>query len=165
MIIRITTVQNRIVINEMATDATHTTHSESKKGPNKDTSVYISNEDRKNSIETTHLNTPKSLNKLEETGMVNDNDLTDKTYNTPYLSQRTVAPVAPVADNEKNITKIKRTKAEDVGLPEIPCIFDCGYKDCISFDLSLHYLEYHKPALLKLPYRKGIHGISRLIMQ
>ena len=37
----------------------------------------------------------------------------------------------------------KKTKAEEVGLPEIPCLY-CDFKDPVEFDLSLHYLEKHR---------------------
>jgi hypothetical protein len=47
-----------------------------------------------------------------------------------------------------------KTKAEEVGLPEIPCMF-CGYKDPIEFDLSLHYLEKHRQDLIRLPIGKS----------
>ena len=43
-----------------------------------------------------------------------------------------------------------KTKAEEVGLPEIPCLY-CNFKDPIAFDLSLHYLEKHRQQLIRLP--------------
>jgi hypothetical protein len=46
------------------------------------------------------------------------------------------------------------TKAEEVGLPEIPCLY-CNFKDPIAFDLSLHYLEKHRYQL-RLPIGKAI---------
>jgi hypothetical protein len=42
-----------------------------------------------------------------------------------------------------------------VGLPEIPCIFHCGYKTSIEFDLALHLQEHHRMDLIKLPIGKG----------
>jgi hypothetical protein len=47
------------------------------------------------------------------------------------------------------------TKAEEVGLPEIPCLY-CNFKDPIAFDLSLHYLEKHRYQLIRLPIGKAI---------
>ena len=44
--------------------------------------------------------------------------------------------------------------AKEAGLPEIPCMF-CDYKDCIEFDLELHYLERHRSELINLPIGKG----------
>ena len=57
------------------------------------------------------------------------------------------APTNKVIQNRK-------TKAQEVGLPEIPCMF-CGYKDPLEFDLSLHYLEKHRSNLIKLPIGKS----------
>ena len=48
----------------------------------------------------------------------------------------------------------KKTKAEEVGLPEIPCLY-CDFKDPIEFDLSLHYLEKHRWNLIRMPIGKS----------
>jgi hypothetical protein len=48
----------------------------------------------------------------------------------------------------------RKTKAQEVGLPEIPCMY-CDYKDPIEFDLSLHYIEKHRYQLIRLPIGKS----------
>lgn len=59
------------------------------------------------------------------------------------------------ATSRKTETNHKaKTKAEEVGLPEIPCIY-CNFKDPIAFDLSLHYIEKHRYQLIRLPIGKA----------
>ena len=47
-----------------------------------------------------------------------------------------------------------KTKAEQVGKPELLCIY-CDFKDPIEFDLSLHYIEKHRQQLITLPIGKS----------
>ncbi len=39
-------------------------------------------------------------------------------------------------------------------LPSIPCLW-CKYTDKIKFDLSLHYIKFHRRKLIELPIGKG----------
>jgi hypothetical protein len=70
--------------------------------------------------------------------------------NTPYTSLKSDASDASDAFSTTNA----KTKAELVGKPEIPCIY-CDFKDCIEFDLSLHYVAKHKLDLIRLPIGKS----------
>jgi hypothetical protein len=47
-----------------------------------------------------------------------------------------------------------KTKAEQAGKPELLCIY-CDFRDPLEFDLSLHYLEKHRPNLIRLPIGKN----------
>jgi hypothetical protein len=73
--------------------------------------------------------------------------------NLPYRHLKCDASDASDAPNNKVILN-RKTKAQEVGLPEIPCMF-CGYKDPLEFDLSLHYLEKHRSNLIRLPIGKS----------
>ncbi len=46
------------------------------------------------------------------------------------------------------------TKAEQVGSPDIPCLY-CDFKDPLEIDLSFHYLEKHRSNLIRLPIGKS----------
>ena len=74
--------------------------------------------------------------------------------NTPYTCLKSDASDASDASSATEPSQNQKTKAEQVGLPEIPCTF-CDYKDPIEFDLSLHYLEKHRQNLIRLPIGKG----------
>jgi hypothetical protein len=52
------------------------------------------------------------------------------------------------------LSQNRKTKAEQAGKPELPCIY-CDFKDPLEFDLSLHYLEKHRPNLIRLPIGKN----------
>ena len=71
----------------------------------------------------------------------------------PYRHLKCDASDASDAPTNKVIQDGK-SKAQEVGLPEIPCMY-CDYKDPIEFDLSLHYLEKHRPNLIRLPIGKS----------
>jgi hypothetical protein len=119
---------------------------------NNDNSVNILN---KSSIENNRNNNPilKSDLPLLYINSTNTNQL--KLYsNTPYTSLKSDASDASDASNATKPSQNQKTKAEQVGLPEIPCTF-CDYKDPIEFDLSLHYLEKHRQNLIRLPIGKG----------
>jgi hypothetical protein len=73
----------------------------------------------------------------------------------PYTPQKSDASDASDASHilHKDVSRAK-TKAEQVGKPELPCIY-CNFKDPIEFDLSLHYLEKHRQNLIRLPIGKS----------
>ena len=51
-------------------------------------------------------------------------------------------------------THSHKVKVEGLDSPAIPCLFQpCDYKHEIEFDLSLHYLEKHKPEALQVTNR------------
>jgi hypothetical protein len=70
--------------------------------------------------------------------------------NTPYTSLKSDASDASDASSA---TKVK-TKAEQVGLLEIPCMY-CDFRDCIDFDLGIHYVAKHRQQLVRLPIGKS----------
>jgi DNA replicative helicase MCM subunit Mcm2 (Cdc46/Mcm family) len=67
----------------------------------------------------------------------------------------TATPSAIAVDSRTTITQDARERGHVVALPEIPCIFHCGYKTPIEFDLALHLQERHRMDLIKLPIGKG----------
>jgi hypothetical protein len=71
----------------------------------------------------------------------------------PYRPLKCDASDASDAPSRK-VNQNGKTKAEQVGLPDMPCLF-CPYKDPLEFDLSLHYIEKHRPDLIRLPMGKG----------
>jgi hypothetical protein len=75
-----------------------------------------------------------------------------KCPDTPQKSDRSDASDASRI-LRKDVAHAK-TKAEEVGLPEIPYLY-CDFKDPIEFDLSLHYLEKHRQNLIRLPIGKS----------
>jgi hypothetical protein len=70
--------------------------------------------------------------------------------NTPHTPSKCDASDASDASSA---TKVK-TKAEQVGLPEIPCMY-CDFRDCIDFDLGIHYVAKHRQQLVRLPIGKS----------
>jgi DNA-directed RNA polymerase subunit RPC12/RpoP len=77
--------------------------------------------------------------------------------NSPYTPSKSDASDASdaltITATTQPIPKAQ-SKAEQVGLPELPCIY-CEYSDCIEFDLSLHYIEKHRQNLVRLPIGKS----------
>jgi hypothetical protein len=148
---------NNIEESKGATHATDATHYNSRQWLKEDILKDSINKTSENDRASTTQDISKSYNSSLDNYTIikteNNNDIDD----TPLLSSKCVASVATVAesnDNSNNRSK-RHNKADEVGLPEIPCLFSCGYKDCIDFDLSLHYLECHKPELFALPIGKG----------
>ena len=78
--------------------------------------------------------------------------------NKPYRHLKCDAcDASDATDTTSRKTEINhkaKTKAEEVGLLEIPCIY-CDFKDPIAFDLSLHYIEKHRYQLIRLPLGKA----------
>jgi hypothetical protein len=75
------------------------------------------------------------------------------TSNLPYRPLKCDASDASDAPYRKG-NQNGKTKAEQTGMPELPCIY-CNFRDPIEFDLSLHYIEKHRPDLIRLPIGKG----------
>jgi hypothetical protein len=74
---------------------------------------------------------------------------------TPLKSDASDASDASTTSHKVlNANYNKKTKAEQVGSPDIPCIY-CDFKDPLEFDLSLHYLEKHRQNLIRLPIGKN----------
>jgi hypothetical protein len=74
---------------------------------------------------------------------------------TPQKSDASDASDAPNIPNEAaKLSRNGKTKAEQAGKPELPCIY-CDFKDPLEFDMSLHYLEKHRPNLIRLPIGKN----------
>jgi hypothetical protein len=144
--------------NKSATHATDATHYNSRQGLQEDIlndgiNKTNKNDTRAHITEDISKSDNISINNNTITNTENNNDVDD----TTLLSSKCVASVATVAENNdsSNNRSKRHNKADEVGLPEIPCLFSCGYKDCIDFDLSLHYLECHKPDLFTLPIGRG----------
>jgi hypothetical protein len=74
--------------------------------------------------------------------------------NTPYTSLKSDASDASDASSATRVSQNLKTKAEKVGLPEIPCMY-CNFRDCIEFDLSIHYVAKHRQQLVRLPIGKS----------
>jgi hypothetical protein len=86
------------------------------------------------------------------TAAINSNQI-KLSSNIPYRPLKCDASDASDAPYRKGNQNRKR-KAEQVGFPDMPCLF-CPYKDPLEFDLSLHYIEKHRPDLIRLPMGKG----------
>ncbi len=94
-------------------------------------------------------NNNNNSNPISDLPVANTNQ--PKIYqNTPHTPSKCDASDASDASSA---TKVK-TKAEQVGLPEIPCMY-CDFKDCIEFDLSIHYVAKHRQDLIRLPIDKS----------
>jgi hypothetical protein len=144
--------------NKSATHATDATHYDSRQELEEEIlkdSINKTNEtDTRGTTQDISKSYNSSLHNYTITKTENNNNDVDDTHR---LSSKCVASVATVAENNdsSNNRSKRHNKADEVGLPEIPCLFSCGYKDCIDFDLSLHYLECHKPDLFTLPIGRG----------
>jgi hypothetical protein len=148
---------NGTTMERAAIDATHSTHATDAThyGNRQAFKENISNDDITQTNENNLINSLDSSEYYNKAGIktAEQKIATEKAF--PY--PRSVASVGSVADikNHTDTTNIKtRDKTKEVGLPAIPCLF-CNYKDPIDFDLSIHYLEKHKPELLRLPIGKG----------
>jgi hypothetical protein len=86
------------------------------------------------------------------TAAINSNQI-KLSSNIPYRPLKCDASDASDAPYRKGDENGK-TKVEQVGFPDMPCLF-CPYKDPLEFDLSLHYIEKHRPDLIRLPMGKG----------
>jgi hypothetical protein len=74
--------------------------------------------------------------------------------NNPYTPYKSDASDASDAPGPIKPSENQKTKAEQVGLPELPCIY-CAFKDPIELDLSIHYVAKHKQDLIRLPIGKS----------
>jgi hypothetical protein len=83
------------------------------------------------------------------TAAINSNEI-KLSSNIPYRPLKCDASDAPY----RKVNRNEKTKAEQTGKPELPCIY-CDFRDPIEFDLSLHYIEKHRPDLIRLPIGKS----------
>jgi len=138
-----------------ATDATDATLSGTRHGSSED----ISENDHYNNNEE-NMSNSYNFSKLHDSSSDTPSvDSQDNAVDNPGPCSTSVASVASVAGSKDKEVENKtfvtpRCVIEKVRLPEIPCMF-CNYKNCIEFDLCLHYLELHKPELFKLPIGNG----------
>ena len=133
--------------NAGATHATDATHSDDRQWLNE--KISESPPPKNNEKNTTNTDNTSKLHNNAYYASVTDTRNNVKA--SPTSPPKCVASVASVTESSN---KNKRNKAEEVGLPEIPCRW-CNYKDCIEFDLVNHYLQFHKLQLFKLPIGKG----------
>jgi hypothetical protein len=82
-------------------------------------------------------------------------NITETNSSNSIGNEVTSTPSTITEDSRTTRTQDERGRGHVVGLPEIPCIFHCGYKTPIEFDLTLHLQERHRMDLVKLPIGKG----------
>jgi hypothetical protein len=133
-------------------------------GQSSETTIKSPNNTLENNNNFVHIINKSSTennnnNLLSKSDLSAINTITDtnqpKIYtNTPYTPSTSDASDASDAPVRTKLTQIGKTKAEQVGLPEIPCLF-CDYKDPIEFDLSIHYVAKHRQDLIRLPIGKS----------
>jgi hypothetical protein len=94
--------------------------------------------------------TENNNNPIPKFGIPAVNTIIDTSQPKIYTNTRYTSFKSDVSDaSDAFSTTNGKTKAELVGKPEIPC------KDCIEFDLSLHYVAKHKLDLIRLPIGKS----------
>jgi hypothetical protein len=125
-----------------------------------DSAVNNSNNSTSTTINNNNNNNYNQLTRLSSdviaADTANSSQIKSYTYNTYTLvkSDASDASDASIGCSEATAGSSGKTKAEQVGLPELPCIY-CDFKDPIEFDLSLHYVEKHKWDLIRLPIGKS----------
>jgi hypothetical protein len=109
-------------------------------------------ETNSNDYSCSNVTDPSSLSKINRPATPNHQTSQMELYSK--MTYRHLKCDASDASDANGISSKRiKTKAEQTGKPELPCIY-CNFRDPLDIDLSFHYLEKHRQNLIRLPIGK-----------